>query len=177
MKATIGIITAAVMVICNTAHAQSEPGHLNIETLVAQLGPASDLVPATVDATGIDLVKPAPLPVTDVSVKGTTLFGGARIANIYSLLQNPGKWTVGEWTTTGGILAAVAAAGTQTDWFGMAGNKSEAPPKQGTSGAVEVTSSGSAAVVFDNVTGGVGVHQERNESGSGKTIVTITQAP
>ena len=52
---------------------------------------------------------------------------------------------------------------------------SDTPPDQGLSGTIDVSSSGTASVQFDGVTGSIDLKQERNESGSGNVTVSIQQ--
>lgn len=171
MNKVLTMIMAAALVTAGVAFAADE-GLL----IAAADAPAGQLLPDAVNTDGVKMEKPVATPVTDVSTDGTTLFAGARIANIYSLLQHPGKWTAGEWTTSGGILAALIGIGSQTDWYGLDSGGSSEPEKVGASGSAHISPSGTTQVDFDNVTGGVALSQKRGLSGSSTTTITITQA-
>jgi hypothetical protein len=87
---------------------------------------------------------------------GTTVYAGAEIANVYSLLQAPGAYTAGEWATVGLGLAGTYFLAEDQGWLGLGddgGSGGSAPPAPNTSSAGNSGNSGAGgnSLGFGNI--------------------------
>ena len=103
----------------------------------------------------------------------TTEFRGMVIADVYSMWQHPGKYTVGEWSTAG--IAAIVAGYFAGEQFDVWGGGSSSPPSQ--SGTL-VTINKDGLTIDAKGKGSVyGEFRDVDEDGNERTvIVEISEA-
>lgn len=87
---------------------------------------------------------------------GTTVYAGAEIANVYSLLQAPGAYTVGEWATVGLGIAGTYFLAEDQGWLGLGddgGSGGSVPNAPNTSSAGNSGNSGAGgnSLGFGNI--------------------------
>jgi len=178
---------AVVLVSCMAAGAtdlENTKGPLSEEgqMLMAKLEMVYDSVPIAVrdSDTGLEYPLAKPNKQGPLAVNAQTQGDGKTQVDVgFNMLQNPKKWTWGEWTTS--LTGAAILVGTQTDWYGLDSSSSSSSSGGGnnpnTVGGnslnLNLTGDSNSVNVFGSGSGGSGA-QNGQESLTGAVAGTAT---
>ena len=81
----------------------------------------------------------------------TTVYAGMEIANVFSLFQHPGKYTIGEWGTWAAVAGGTYLLGEEQEWWGSGSSSSGGGASKNDSNLGDVSGPGGNTTTFGNI--------------------------